>query len=139
MANDVFHYLGMIERSDYKAFAEMNADTIKAVPPFTLLLWLQGASKNRDVMVYTSNFSNCNFFSFSKHPILQYMMLVANAGGIPQGRVKFRKPNMGGENKTIKAISEHFLVSFDVAKMYLEDLDQDEVDDLLWRYEERHK
>lgn len=140
MANDVFHYMKQVENGNYQFFLDLTDEGVKAVQPFQLLMWAQGSSLNRDVIVAMSDEINQKFFKFHQHPKLQYLLLVSALSDIPQGRLKFRKPKMGtGGTKQIKAVSEYFFVPFETASKYIDLMDEEDVTTITELYEERLK
>ena len=140
MANEIFHYMKQIEKGNYQFFLGLTDEEVKAVPPFQLLMWSQGSSLNRDVMVSMADQINYNFFQFHQYPKLQYLLLTSAVSDIPQGNLKFRKPNMGGGGtKTLKAISEQFHVSLEVASTYVDMLGAEDVTYIVELYDERQK
>lgn len=140
MANELFHYMKQIEKGNYNFFLDLTDEEAKTIPPFQLLMWSQGSSLNRDVIVAMSDEINERFFQFHRHPKLQYLLLVAALSKIPQGKLQFRKPKMGGGgSKTISAISEEFKIPFEATHQYIDILSDDDVKYITELYEERSK
>lgn len=140
MANELFHYMKQIEKGNYRFFLDLTDEEAKSIPPFQLLMWSQGSSLNRDVIVSMSDEINGRFFQFHRHPKLQYLLLVAALSQIPQGRLQFRKPKMGsGGSKTINAVSEEFNIPFEATHKYIEILSEDDVKYITELYEERSR
>lgn len=136
-SQDIFHVLNHLADGNFEFFATVNEQFFKDVNPYVTLLWAQGASENEDVItVLLDEVVNKHFFAFSKHPRLQMLLLCSALKDTHPGRFKFIQPPKEEMNKEVEAVVREFYVAPDVARTYLQLMDDDTISTLMDKHKE---
>lgn len=135
--NTLFLFFDAINKGDYAFVDSLTDEQVKALSPFVLLMWMNGAVSNTDTHVIMTDIV-CNEFVFplAKYPRLLLKSFVAANGGIDSTRYKYVKTVSTNEIAVIKMIAKHFECGYDEAKDYLRILGDDDITELKELYGE---
>lgn len=77
---NIFDALNRLTAGDFEWFLSLDDEQVKGLPPYVLMLWVQGAQENTEYhTILTNLYVNSFVFGLGKHPRLSYLLLcVAN-------------------------------------------------------------
>lgn len=117
--SDLFTFLKKANEGGFECVDEMTDAEVKAISPFVLLGWGNGASSNNEIhTVMTDSIMNHRVFSLAKHPRLLLKLFIAANNGIDRTRYKYIKNAASKGTKEVMAIAEYYQCSVREAKDY---------------------
>ena len=131
--SDMQSFLKHMNNEDFVYVDEMSVEEVKKISPYVLLMWCQGAKKNRNIhTILTNTYCNPYVFSMAKHPRFLLKLFVAANGGIDDTHYSFVKPAFGStKTSEVSKIAKYYQVSYRVAKEYIDTMDIDEKERIL--------
>jgi len=128
---DLFKFLNKMNEGDLSYVDSLSDDEAKALSPYVIMMWINGASKNVEYrVILTDLYVNQYIFSLNKHPRLLLKLFVAANEGLGSCRYTFQK-TLNKNNKHIyRMIANHYKVSYDEAKDYHRLLSESDIEEL---------
>jgi hypothetical protein len=129
--DNLFAFFDAMNAENYDYVDSMTDEEVKALSPFVLLMWANGAVDNPHIhTILTDTYVNPYVFSLSKHPRLLLKLMVTANGGIDRTRYKFKKSVTKEQSNLIKIIAEHYQCGYNEAKEIKELLSKDDLKEL---------
>lgn len=126
--SDIFAYLNAMNRGDFGYVDRMSDEEVKGLSPFVLLMWCNGATKDRPIhTILTNVYCNDMVFPLSKHPRLLLKLFISANCEIGDCRYKFKKSISSEKSAEIKMIANHYQCSYTEARDYHDLLSSDDL------------
>lgn len=134
-SGDLFGFLNKMNQGDYDYVDQMSNEEIKALAPFVLLMWCNGAKTHTvEHTIMTDAICNDKVFSLSRHPRLLLKLFVAANEGFGGDRYAFKKATGADKSSVTKLICEHYQCTYQEAKDYQAILSEDDIKKLKEMY-----
>lgn len=138
--SDLFTFFKKANAGDFGYVDSLTDDEVKAISPFVLLGWGNGASSNNEIhTVMTDSIMNAKVFPLSKHPRLLLKLFIAANSGIGNDRYKYVKSGSSKGSKEVNAVAEYYNCSLREAKDYTRILTSDDKKRILAIIESKNK
>lgn len=125
--SDLFGFFQKANEGDFRYVDNMSDEEVKAISPFVLLMWANGAVENRPIhTIMTDTYMNDKVFSLSKHPRLLLKLFVAANSGIDKTRYSFLKYGASKSNKVVEGIADFYNCSLSEARDFARILTEDD-------------
>lgn len=129
--SDLFQFLKSMNSGDFECVNRMTDDEVKAISPYVLLMWCNGATNNVvEHTILTDTYCADKVFSLSKHPRLLLKLFIAANCDMGQTKYLFKKSTSSEQTSGIKHIAEYFQCTYNDAKGYAKILSKEEIKEI---------
>lgn len=127
----IFRFFNEANAGNHDFVNALTDEEVKGLSPYLLLMWFSGAERNQHSHTFLTNwYCNDKVFGLYNHPRLLLHLFVAANGDLGNTRYTYRKALSTNDRAKVLMVAEYYKVGYDVAKQYLELLDDKDLKEI---------